>query len=223
MVRRSSLLTLAALGALICLIGGSGLFAALTDTARSGTNSVDSAALAASADIQVARATVPGATPPNYNCGSLSEELASGFFTAAEIAVGYSSTDAAFCVKNVGSQPVSLSALATDLVDAEEACTGDEAAFDSTCGDNKVGELSAVLNITYKTYGNCVNGVGGGATQTLVLRNNASTPATLGTLAVGQTTCYFVAINYPSTTAADAVQGAQSDATTWRITFAAQS
>ncbi len=223
MMRRSSLLTLAALGALICLIGGSGLFAALTDTARSGTNSVDSAALAASADIQIARATIPGATPPNFTCGSLSEELASGFFSAADVNAGYSAGPAYFCVKNVGSQPVSLSALASELVDVEEACTDDEAAFDSTCGDNKVGELSAVLRITYQNLGSCVSGAGGGSPLTLTLRNNAIAHADLGTLAVGQTTCYSVAIAYPATAAADVVQGAQSDATTWRITFFAQS
>jgi hypothetical protein len=222
-MRRSSLLTLAALGALICLIGGTGLFAALTDTARSGTNSVDSAALAASADIQIARATIPGTTPPNYTCGTLSEELASGFFTASDITAGYSSANAYFCVKNVGSQPVTLSALATDLVDVDEACTGDEAAFDATCGDNKAGELSGVLRITYQNIGSCINNAGGGSPQTLFLNENAATPAALGSLAVGQTLCYSVAIAYPESTAADAVQGAQSDVATWRITFTAQS
>jgi hypothetical protein len=222
-MRRSSLLTVAVLGALICLIGGTGLFAALTDTARSGTNSVDSAALAASADIQIARATIPGTTPPNFTCGALSEELASGFFTASDITVGYSSTTAYFCVKNVGSQPVTLTALATDLVDVDEACTGDEAAFDATCGDNKAGELSGVLGISYQNIGSCINNAGGGSPQLLYLRDNATTPAALGTLAVGQTLCYSVAIAYPVNTSADDVQRAQSDAVTWRITFTAQS
>jgi hypothetical protein len=222
-MRRSSLLTIAALGVLICLIGGTGLFAALTDTARSGTNSVDSAPLAASADIQIARATIPGTTPPNFNCGTLSEELASGFFTASDITAGYSSALAYFCVKNVGSQPVNLAALATDLVDVEEACSGDEAAFDETCGDNKAGELSGVLSITYRNIGRCVDNAGSGSPQTLDLHENATTPAALGPLGVGQTLCYSVAIAYPSSAAADAVQKAQSDAATWRISFTAQS
>ena len=60
-MRRSALITLAALGGLICLIGGTGLFAALTDSARSGTNSLESGALAGSADIQLSNASVDAA------------------------------------------------------------------------------------------------------------------------------------------------------------------
>jgi hypothetical protein len=56
-MRRSVLLTVAALGGLVSLIGGAGLFSALTDTARTGTNSAESAALAGSADIQLAAGT----------------------------------------------------------------------------------------------------------------------------------------------------------------------
>jgi len=222
-MRRSSLLTLTALGALICLLGGSGLFAALTDTAQSGTNSVDSAALAASADIQVARAFIPGVTPPNWGCNSFSEELGSAFFTAANVTPGYATADQPFCVRNVGSQPVTLSALATELVDVDTACTGDEAAFEDTCGGDKAGELSAVLRITYAVIGNCVDGSGGSGPQAMALADNATAPADLGALAVGQTRCYRVSLAYPTTTPADAVQRAQSDRSTWRITFAAQS
>ena len=222
-MRRRNLLALTTLGALICLLGGTGLFAALNDTARSGTNSVNSAALAASADIQIARATVPGTTPPNLNCGTLAEDLATGFFTASDVGPGYSITDQYYCVKNVGSQPVTLSALATELVDVDIACTGDESAFDDSCGGDKEGELSGLLSVTYRIMGNCISFAGGSGPQTINLRENASTPASLGTLAVGQTTCYAIALAYPSATASDAVQGAQSDAVTWRFTFSAQS
>ena len=179
-MRRRNLLTVTALGALICLLGGTGLFAALTDTARSGTNSVDSAALAASADIQIARAFVPGTTPPNLICGTLAEDLATGFFTASNVGPGYSSTDQYYCVKNVGSQPVNLSALATELVDVDFACTGDEVAFDDTCGGDKDGELSSLLGVTYGIIGNCIDFSGGSGPQTINLGENASTPASLG-------------------------------------------
>ena len=222
-MRRRNLVALTTLGALICLLGGTGLFAALTDTARSGTNSVDSAALAASADIQIARATIPGTTPPNFTCGTLAEDLATAFFTASNVGPGYSSASQNYCVKNVGSQPVTLTALSTELVDVDIACTGDEVAFDDTCGGDKDGELSRVLSITYGIYGSCISGAGGSPPTTLNLGENATTPAVLGTLAVGQTTCYTLQIGYPSTTGSDAVQGAQSDAVTWRITFSAQS
>ena len=222
-MRRRNLVALTTLGALICLLGGTGLFAALTDTARSGTNSVNSAALAASADIQIARATVPGTTPPNLTCGTLAEDLATGFFSASNVGPGYSSTEQYYCIKNVGSQPVNLSALATEVVDVDFECTGDEAAFDDTCGGDKDGELSRVLAMTYRIMGSCISFAGGSGPQTINLGENASTPTSLGSLAVGQTTCYAVAVAYPSATGSDAVQGAQSDAVTWRITFSAQS
>lgn len=222
-MRRSSLLALTVVGALICLMGGTGLFAALTDTARTGTNSVDSAALAASADIQIGVSFIPPTTPPNYGCGSLSEERATGFFTASNIGPGYSSGDALLCVKNVGSQAVTLSALATELADVDASCTGDEALFDDTCGGDKAGELSSVLRITYRNLGRCVDNAGGGSPTTQLLRDNAGTPAALGTIPVGQSNCYSVAITYPTTTDADAVQGAQTDRAAWRITFVGQS
>ena len=56
-MRRSVLGSLAALGVVVCGLGGTGLFAALTDTARGGPNSVESAPLAGSADIQLADAS----------------------------------------------------------------------------------------------------------------------------------------------------------------------
>lgn len=221
-MRRSSLVTLTVLGALICLIGGTGLFAALTDTANTGPNTVDSAALAASADIQVAQGFIPAVTPPNNGCGPFSEELATGLFTASNVGPGYGSGTKHFCVRNVGSQPVNISALATELVDVDVTCSGDEAEFDETCGGDKAGELSGVLRITYQAI-RCTDGGSAGDLQNQILNQNASTPAILGSLAVGQTLCYFVGIAYPSATPADAVQGAQSDRATWRITFAAQS
>ena len=41
-MRRPVLLTLAAVGGVIVLLGGTGIYAALSDTARSGTNSIES-------------------------------------------------------------------------------------------------------------------------------------------------------------------------------------
>ena len=223
-MRRSSLLMLTVLGSLICLIGSTGLFAALTDTARTGTNSVDSGALAASADIQIATGFVPATTPPNNGCGTFSEELATGFFAASGVGPGYGpGFPRIFCLRNVGSQPVTLTALATELVDLDFDCTGDEEAFDETCGGNKAGELATVLSLTYYGGFRCVDGAGTPVTHTSLLSANAVTPAPLGSLAPGETKCYNINIAYPSATPAAEVQGAQTDRVTWRITFTAQS
>jgi hypothetical protein len=68
-MRRPVLLTLAAVGGVIVLLGGTGIFAALSDTTRSGTNSIDTGALAASSDLRVATAVFPGPGFP-VSCGS---------------------------------------------------------------------------------------------------------------------------------------------------------
>lgn len=216
-MRRSALSTVAVLGSLVCLIGGTVLFAALQDTARTGTNSVDSAALAASADIQLARATFNAGT---IDCGTFSEDLSTGLFTVTGVSPGYSSQSEFVCIKNVGSQQVTLSALSDELIDVDFACTGDEALHgDTTCGGDQAGELSGVLRVGYETVA-CATASGSGAS--VVLKDNATTPYALGTLASAATGCYSMRILYPSSTTNTAVQTAQSDRATWRFKFTAQ-
>src|SRR5687768_8455147 len=99
-MRRSVLLTLAALGGLVSLLGGAGLFSALTDTARTGTNSAESAALAGSADIQLAAGSFNAGA---IDCGTFSEDLASGFFELTDLTPGFISQGRNFCIRNVGS------------------------------------------------------------------------------------------------------------------------
>jgi hypothetical protein len=118
-MRRSALVTVSVLGGLVCLLGGTVLFSALQDTARTGTNSVESATLAASADIQLARGTFGAG---GITCGTFSEDLTTGLFTATGVSPGYqTSIDEFFCIKNVGSQQVTLSALADELTDLDFA------------------------------------------------------------------------------------------------------
>ena len=221
-MRRSSLLTLAALGALISLVGGTGLFAALTDTARTGTNTVDSAALAGSADIQLATATRVNAPPFTITCGEYSEDLASGFFAAQDVTVGHQSPYSYLCIRNVGSQSVFVGALAEELTDVDLACTGDESLHgDTTCGGDQAGELSAVLRLSY-FRNECEGGSGSGQSMNLAT-NSTSTAFFPGTLAPGEAACFSVAFDYPTTATDEAVQRAQSDRATWRFKFTAQS
>jgi hypothetical protein len=216
-MRRSALLTVAVLGGLVCLIGGTVLFSALQDTARTGTNSAESAAMAPSADIQLAHATIGAG---GRECGAFAEDLTSGLFTASGVSPGYQSNAEHFCIKNVGSQPVTLSVLADELTDVDFACTGDEAANgDTTCGGDQLGELSSVLKVGY-LVAPCSQT--GGSFPGPVLKDHATTPFALGTLAAGATGCYSTLIHYPSTTAVLAVQTAQSDRATWRFKFNAQ-
>jgi hypothetical protein len=216
--RRSVLLTVAALGAFVCLVGGAVLYSALQDTARTGTNSVESGALAGSADIQLATATRTGDT---ITCGAFSDDLASPLFTLTSVSPGFGSSTEYFCIKNVGSQSVTLSALAEELADIDVDCTGDELLHgDTTCGANQLGELSSVLTARYFQY-DCQPAVvtGGG---NVPLNGNATTPVALGSLAASATACLAAEVVYLSSTATAAVQTAQSDRTTWRYKFTAQ-
>jgi hypothetical protein len=219
-MRRPVLVTVAILGLVIVLIGGTGLFAALTDTARTGTNQVDSAGLAASADIQLATATRE--YPGPIVCGTYSENLTSGFFTVADVAPGYSSSNPTFfCIKNVGSQSVTLWPSADELTDTDTACTGDESlAGDTTCGSG-VGELSSVLTVFYVVE-TCAGG--GGAGFASKLKDNATVATALpGTLAPGAQQCFSTSLGYfASESTATQIQQAQSDRVTWRFKFRAE-
>jgi hypothetical protein len=214
-MRRPVLLTLVVLGMLISLIGSTGLFAALTDTARTGTNSVDSAELASSADIQLADAADG---PDGVACGTFSENLETAFITASDVENGWV-LQQYFCIRNIGSQSVSLSAIADELTDVDTFCTGDEEEYDdATCGGGLAGELSGVLQVGYSVV-DCETGVWGYIPMTLAA--NATAEAGLGDLAAGAEGCYWLTVYYSSSDA-DAVQAAQSDTVTWRFEFIAE-
>ena len=218
-MRRPALLTIAVLGGLACLLGGTVLYAAVQDTARTGTNSAESAALGTSADIQLASATKSGNA---FNCGTFSEDIASGLYTAVGVSPGFTQ-QRQFCIKNVGSHLVELTVRADELTDVDFACTGDEAEHgDATCGGDQLGELSSVLRVFFQQQ-DCVTG---NATLTTVegkLKDKATSSDELNVLAAGATACYLVALVYPSDTVASAVQIAQSDRAIWRFKFSAQS
>lgn len=215
-MRRSVLITLVVLGSLISLIGGTGLFAALVDTASTGVNSVDSAGLPPSADIQLAAATDFDFPVP---CGTFEDDLEIPFVVHDDLQPGQQTITKMFCIKNVGSQPVTISATVESLTDVEVGCTGDEALYDeTTCGDGAEGELSSVLQTIYITIG-CEAGGGSGFTFILSANFNVPHPLNGPELAPGEIGCYQLAVDYPSTTPADAVQAAQSDLVTWVYTF----
>jgi hypothetical protein len=233
--KRSVLVTFAVLGGLVCLIGGTGLFAALQDSARSGPNSAESDAMAGSADIQVATATeVPNpvvGAPAEVGCGTFSEDLTTPFHTVTGVTPGFVSSAQLYCIKNVGSQQVTLSALSDELADVDYACTGDEALHgDTTCGSvtpsNGTGELSSVLRVNYVQLDCATNTATniGQAGSTVKLRDNASAAAvgSLGTIAAGEKRCFRTTVEYPGEIPSVEVQRAQSDRATWRFKWVAQ-
>jgi hypothetical protein len=216
-MRRAFLLTATALGLVICLVGSTGLFAALTDTALTGPNQVTSPGLSASADIMLA---MDEGTAGNPSCGAFSDDLTTPLF---EFTASSPSNNQGHivCVKNVGSQALtSLTFRADDLVDVDDDCTGDESLNgDTDCGAGGPGELSTVLDV-YAGWDGCPYGMPSNGTPTTTLADLASTPLALSSLAVGETVCVLIFVGYPAGGAADqAIQQAQSDTVTWRFRF----
>ncbi len=219
-MRRSILLTLALLGALVSVVGGLGLFAALNDTAVTGTNAAESGSLTASADIQLATATAPAEGSTQIQCGTFADNLATAIFDVADVGLGYTSETVYVCVKNAGSQTITLSMDATELSDVETDCTGDEALNgDTSCGDQLAGELSGVLSTRAQTHAMC-EVFAPNDEPAVGLGSLVTTPASFAQgLGPGQTACIGIVLTYPGDTSAVLVQKAQSDRVTWRYRF----
>jgi hypothetical protein len=210
------LLTLAAVGGVIVLLGSTGLFAALSDTARSGTNYVDSGALSPSADLQIAAAQIEGS---GIACGEFGENLESGVYSVVS-APGADGPIYFYCLRNIGSQTVDLSVAAENLTDFEMDCTGDEAEYDSDCGSGTgPGELSVFVNVSHQRL-NCELGTVTADSVTL-LRDTVLTPVSLGTLGPNEMSCFGVVIYQSSATDAQR-QAAQSDRLLWQFAWTGQ-
>ena len=214
-MRRPVLLTLAALGAVLGLLSA-GLFAALSDTARTGSNQVATHELPGSADLKIATATPSGVST---TCGTFSDDLATALITLDDQTPGFDSGQGyLYCLRNVGSQPVKVSVSAEDFSDVETACTGDEAVYDQTCTAAATGELGDIVSASF--FGiDCTTGVQPEAPADVVLlRSTVTTPVSFGTIPSDQTRCYLSSLFMSGATAIQR-QAAQSDQLTWRFAF----
>lgn len=216
MKRRRVLLTIAGLGSMVALLGLAGLIAPFTDRATTGPNSIASGERAREVDLQLASLPGPG------QCAPFNDDLATSVISASNVQpgeVGFGDV----CLKNAGASTVSVTVTALDLADFDTACTGDEAAVDTTCGVDatgapRAGELSPHLSVGLDVM-TCDGGgvVFGHAENRLGVF--ASTPATpLTTLAPGQTACVRSGWTYSPLTA-DAPVMAQTDVASWRFAF----
>jgi hypothetical protein len=218
-MRRSLLATITVLGALICLVGGTGLFAALTDTATTGTNTATSDDLPSSIDIKLgAGYQFSGGVGV---CGAFVDNLTTPLFTETDMKpnnVG----QATFCIKNDGAQNAAhLDVRAIELTDVDQSCTGDEAeSGDATCGNGAAGELSGVLTVFFVSI-DCGTGQDSENTAEVGLGDLATTPLTLFQVGAGQTICLRSQLSYRDPADPAAGQVAQSDSTSWRFRFTA--
>src|SRR5688572_6779088 len=208
-MERRTAFAIMALGTVVTLLGGTGIFAVFSDRATTGTNSVTSDALPHAADVQIALREA-GA------CGPFEEDLTSGLFDASGAQEGYSSS-VPLCVKSAGSADITLAMTVIDLADSETGCTGDEAAAgDTTCGTG-LGELSSALAVgTFRI--DCATGQGP-VPERDWLNNASTTNFSLGSLGPGEIACVIVDVVYGLNVPENTQQVAQSDRAQWRFAF----
>ena len=171
--------------------------------------------LPSSADLQIATATL-GA---GFSCGTFTDDLATALITLDDQTPGFDSGQGyAYCLRNVGSQPVKLSASSVDFADVEVACTGDEEAYDQTCVAAAGGELGDIVSVSF--FGmDCATGFQLEAPADFVLlRDTVATPVSFGTIGSNQTGCFLSSL-FMSGASAIQRQAAQSDQLTWRFAF----
>jgi hypothetical protein len=214
-MRRPVLLTLAAVGGMIVLLGGTGIFAALSDTARSGTNSIDTNALPPSSDLRIADATLDPVD--GMSCGSFSDDLTSALITISG-EPGAGAQERLYCLRNVGSQWVNLTVQVEQVDDIEIGCTGDESIYDTSCGSGfgEVGENTVVWHRQISCSANPIE-----ATEGILFRQHQTTPMSLGTLGPDETRCFGVTISQFDQMGIQSQQ-AQSDRLTWRFAWTGQ-
>jgi hypothetical protein len=207
MKRRRVLLTIAALGSVVTLLGLVGLIAPFTDRATTGPNSIQSGERAREVDLKLAT------TDPNGVCGAFVDDLTTGVISVSSVQPSSADTGAGLCFRNAGASPASVSFTALDLSDVDTACTGDEATVDVLSCGSGVGELSPQLSVGFMVDHQCDG-------QTLIYEQRlpvlSTTSMPFGTLAPGQVWCLSPYWSYFPTTA-DAPTMAQTDEATWRF------
>jgi hypothetical protein len=224
---RHSLRIVIVLGALITLLGGTGIFAVFSDRATTGPSDVTSGTLGRAADLKIAAAqTLDPMNSGPFICDPYTDDLTTPLFDFT--ATSGSRDDRFFCLENAGSSAVDVSLTAIDITDLDIGCTGDEAAFgDTTCGEDpgtmqpQAGELSPNLTIETDLF-DCLTGAATGTPGVPDLSSSlaglGSTPTALGSLSAnGGAVCVRLRVSWQAQ--GDAAQVSQSDEATWRFAF----
>jgi predicted ribosomally synthesized peptide with SipW-like signal peptide len=218
-MNRRLLVSLIALGSVVTLIGGAGIFAVFTDRATTGTNSVTSGEMASAADLLIAQGVAPA------GCGAFVDDLVTGLFSITDAQPGAGSLGQAnICLKNAGSADLAYSVAAIDLVDVETDCTGDEAeSGDATCGIGPLGELGvgelSPLILADIMQTDCTTGSPNGIGLTNSLADLEGGGSLGMSAAPNAVVCLRIDMRYPPGITDTAAQIAQTDQVTWRFAF----
>ena len=212
--RRSLLLTLVAAGAVASLAGAGGIFAGFTDRATGGANSVESAAARHAADLMIG-------TFNGESCGDFADDTETGLFTYTKVMPHDALAPITnYCLANVGTETLAITLSAIDYADVDVECTGDEAAFDTTCGGDQQGELGDALQLVVFIDRDC----DGTIEETAANGNPQGFDGVLGDLEpdaqalmqldADTQTCLVIHAFYDG-----ASQASQSDQVSWRFAF----
>ncbi|HMQ25836.1 MAG TPA: hypothetical protein PKA98_07605 [Acidimicrobiales bacterium] len=236
-MNRKKSIALLATGVVMAAVTLLGVFAAQSDSADTGTFSVESQDEASSIDLQINDLGVGGTPSGASDCATRTfvenqpvafnldvENRAPGYAVARYV-----------CVRNVGAQDAFVDLELFGTANTETDCTNDETLTDpegATCGT--AGELGDDLDVTVTQVGQP------GLTDTLCNEADAHAPVAysgvadsgpqdiggLGPFGIaldpiesGESVCYRVDISYPASTPVLDVLANQSDQVDWQFRF----
>lgn len=219
-MRRSLLITVMALGAVITLLGTTGVIAVFNDSADTPANAFETAALAATADIVVAQTNLDGANPCVPADGVFRQNFDIAFFSTGGVP-GTTLPGPHICIRNAGSGTVALSASSFDVVDTDPGCTGDEGVVDTTCGPvggvPQEGELSPLVTQGFYEE-DCDTGApaAAGRGDSIAALEGTALPLDRS-IAPGEEVCFRIVLDYYPLQSAATI--AQTDEVTWKLRF----
>ena len=213
-MRRPLLITLVALGLVTTLTGASGVLAAGSDKATTGTNSLATGPIAASVNLQIATWDRTSGV-----CGTFADDLATGLFTLVDRQPSGNSIGPpqSLCIRNAGQGTINVNVSAIEVQSTETACSGDEASVDTSCVVDQAGELGPLVSTTVSQWASCSANAApgaGGVSGFLATFGPASIAPMMGP---GTTVCVAANVIY-NPSAANAEKG-QTDKVTWRYAF----
>jgi hypothetical protein len=150
------------------------------------------------------------------SCGPYGEQLPT-MVSASGLEPGTSTATVTVCARSKGAADSRLTLGAIEVVETDVACTGDEAAVDTSCGANQAGELGANLAVTFAVQSKCKGGFG--PTRTVAFGDlRARAEVVTPVMKRHQVDCVAVTLAY-RTSPIEAVARAQTDRVRWRYAF----
>ncbi len=224
-----------AVGVVMTMATVLGVFAALTDTAETGTLQATSTGLSESINLQIDNTGAISSS--STNCATRTT------YVDSQTVVPLSWTNAAeggtftrfICLKNTGVEVAQMSISLHGVVNTDTGCTGDEIDFDATSCGTGAGELGPNLQAEIQKVGTsdtsnvlCNESDISGAVNSYSTIVNATSPRTLDTLSANGKiqpntyACYRITMEYPTSVSDTNVQKAQSDKVEWQFQFHAE-